>query len=244
MSTVMEVLAAATDRPMAARSLFLWQGIMGSPDRAIGEDFEDAAPALLHLARPLVLGPPGADAAPVVIAITPAPEGFDIQEQALPGADAVFAFVPEAGLRLVLSVDIDDQGQLIRRLQVLDAAGGLYRRSGTARFMLRYQLGGEVLQARDLVFLSITRNAAAGPSPMPPLHVWLEVDQGNQRNFILSEETRACQVGASDQAHLSVFPIEPLARFATGSDLQGVFLFVELTGETIDIRLMGEQLLF
>jgi hypothetical protein len=156
----------------------------------------------------------------------------------------VFAFVATEGLRLVASTLTVEPGRVVRRLQVLDAGGQPHRRAKGERFMLRTRLDRAVLQAMDVVFLSITQTEAAAPNAGSGLHVWMEIDRDFQRHFVVADEVRTAAMPPSDVASLAVFPYGAIPRTAAGGEVQDVFLFLELTGEIIDVRLVGEQLLF
>ncbi len=251
MNIVFETLAnaaatpgGAASRATQARSLFLWHLILGAPDIELGQTFPDAAPAMRQLASPLVMLPAGCEVTPLVQPIGVQPQGFDIQPDMLPGADGVFAFVATEGLRLVASMQTDATGRTVRRLQVLNASGAVHRRTGTERFMLRYRLNRAVLQAMDVAFLSIIQTDPSEPGAGSGLHVWIEIDRDFERHFVVTEETRTAKMPPGDTATLAAFAYGSIPSTATGGEVQDVFLFVELTGDIIDVRMAGEQLLF
>jgi len=253
MITVLDTIAALPMSALQARSLFLWHHILGAPDLELGQTFPDATPCLRHILKPMVLVPAGCEVTPLVVPIAQTGSAFDIQTNALPGADAVFAFVAAAGLRLVASIETDVTGQPVRRLQIINAQGSPHRRAQGERYMLRYRLNRAILAAKDVVFMAQTRPLATehGMSPAP-LHVWIEVDSNQERHFIVAEDISSTRLMAPaepntdpaqhDLLFLASFPADAIAQLTSGRDVQDVFLFVELTGEVVDARLVGEQL--
>jgi hypothetical protein len=235
MIEILDQLAApdAGNGPAIFRSLFLWQQILGSDS--------GAAIRLRQATIPLIRLPPGAEVTPVLIAVHPNPTGFDLQEAALPGADAVFAYVAEQGLRLSGSVDPAAGGATVRRLQVIDAAGRPYRRHGGERFMLRYRLPPPAVGAEQLMFVVITAEPAPSPAPRPRLHVWVELEHDGARHFILPDDNRTCPLGADTAIQMISFPPGAIARHTAA---QGTaFLSIELLGDPVDIGLLGEALI-
>lgn len=253
MITVLDTIAALPNPALQARSLYLWHHILGVPDLELGQTFPDATPYVRRLLKPMVLLPAGCEVTPLVVPVAQTDSAFDIQTNALPGADAVFAFVASAGLRLVASIETDSTGQPVRRLQIIDARGEPHRRAAGERFMLRYRLNRHILTARDVVFMSHSRPVVtpAGMAP-PPLHVWIEVDSGQERHFVVAEDISSTRLMAPtehapdpalhDMITIASFPSDAVPEAATGRDVRDVFLFVELTGDTVDARLLGEQL--
>lgn len=245
MTPMIDTLAAIAAYPLRARSLFLWHQMLG-PDCG-------AAQRLREMAATIAALPAGSDIADQRIAIRPQPAGFDIQEAALPNADVLFAGISQAGLGLVLSSTGLADGRSVRRLRVLDAQGALYRRRGAERFLLRYRLSPAILACQDVVLLSIVHEAgvqeigshaqARRPARLPPLHAWIELARGGERQFIEVAETSAAVLGDEEVARLASFAAGALPDAAAQGGITGVHLYLELTGETIDLQLYGETLL-
>ena len=231
----LDVLARAGNYPLLARSLFLWNQILGPAC--------PAARRLREMTRDIVVLPLGSDIAEQSVAIGPQPDGFDIHPAALPGADAIFAFVTESGLQLVMFSEATTDGHSVRRLQVRDASGALYRRRGPERFMLRYRLDPVVLRAQDLVLLSLVQEAGARPASLPALRGWIEIERGGQRQFVSSAESSAGMLAEGEVARIDSFARGALAAAAGAGEATGVFLYLELVGETVDAHLLGEALI-
>ena len=221
---------------MLARSLYLWHQIIGPSCGA-----EDV---LRRMAGEIVALPVGADITEQSIKIRPVSGGFDVQNGVLPGADAVFAYITVPDLRLVMSSEALPDGGKCRRLRVLDSAGAPFRRQGAERFMLRYRLASAIARARDVLVLQITSNAGQPTSGLPPLHPWIEVHNETTRQFVDFAETSAGVLANGDAVRLAAFHPGALANAVTsvGSDA-GLSLYLEFTGEIIDIGLIGETLI-
>lgn len=229
---MIEILEQITaNGPGLIRSLFLWQQILGNDS--------EAALRLRRAMAPLVRLPLGAEVTPCVIPIVANPDGFNVQEAALPGADAVFAFVGTSGLRLTGTVDPTADGRGLRRLQVTDAQGKPYRRTGSERFMLRYRLPPQAVAARQLMFVGITQDPPGQPH-LPQLQVWAELDLDGTRHFILPDDSRSGTLGADETIQLISFAPGALASHAAAAG--AAFLSIEMTGDPIDVRLLGEAL--
>jgi hypothetical protein len=222
----------ANDRPALARSLFLWQQILG--------ESTTAAARLRGLVGPLVQLPLGADVTALNIPIQPNPTGFDVHSAALPAADTIFAFVSEPGLRLSCTVEKQPDGRNLRRLRVLNADGTQHRRQGEERFMLRYRLNPALFAAEHLAFLSITLESEPGP---PPLHAWIEVDDGQARHFVVPEDSHSTMLAPGECARLLTFRPHVLTALPQTTETRTALLSIELTGDTINTPLLGEALL-
>jgi hypothetical protein len=231
----LDVLARAGNYPLLARSLFLWNQILGP-----------ACPAgqrLREMTRDIVALPLGSDIAEQSVWIRPQPDGFDIHPAALPGADAVFAFVTEPGLRLVMFSEATTEGRVVRRLQLRNASGALYRRRGPERFMLRYRLDPVVLRANDLLLISLVQEAGARPAALPALRGWIEIDRGGQRQFVSPAESSAGMLAEGEVARIDSFAPGAVGAAAGVGEATGIFLYLELVGETVDAHLLGEALI-
>ena len=231
----LDLLARAGNYPLLARSLFLWNQILG-PACSAGR-------RLREMTRDIVALPLGSDIAEQSVAIRPQPDGFDIHSAALPGADAIFAFVAEPGLQLVMFSETLTEGHVIRRLQVRDASGVLYRKRGPERFMLRYRLDPVVLRANDVVLLSLVREPGARPAALPALRGWIEIDRGGQRQFVSPAESSGGMLAKGEAVRIDSFAPGALTTAAGAGEATGVFLYLELVGETIDAHLLGEALI-
>jgi len=214
------------------RSLFLWQQILGADS--------DAAQRLRKATGPLVRLPLGADVSPHLVPIAPNLNGFDIHEAALPGADAVFAYVTAEGLRLAASADPTADGRGLRHLQVIDAAGKPHRRQGTERVMLRYRLPPEALGVRQLMFVAITQDAAPATRLRPKLHAWVELEREGVRTLVLPVDTRTAALTPDEAVQMTSFP--PGALLAHNVPNAAAFLVLELIGDPVDVKLRGEAL--
>ena len=229
----LDMLAGAGNYPLLARSLFLWNQILG-PDCPAGQRLRD-------MTRDIVQLPLGSDIAEQSVAVRPRHDGFDIHPGALPGADAIFAFVSEPGLQLVMFSETTPAGRVVRRLQVRNADGTLHRRQGAERFMLRYRLDLVVLRATDLLLLSLVQQVGARPGPLPVLRGWIEIDRGGQRQYVSPAESSAGMLGVGEAVRIDSFA--PGALAVGAGEATGVFLYLELVGETIDAHLLGEALI-
>ncbi len=245
MNVVFEQLTRTRNRCFVARSLFLWHQIIG--------DSCGAEPLLRQLAGVITALPLGADVMTHHLPIAACPNGFDIQPRALPNADALFAYVPVAGLRLEMTAEMPSRLSALnrdtlglpamRRLRVIDERGMAYRRQGQERFMLRYRLDQAVLQARDLLFLQIAREDATRPSPLPPLRAWIEVDRGTSRRLVEPVETSAALLAPGEAIRLSSFAPGAMAAEAQEGGVKAIHLYIELTGDVVDVQMVGETLL-
>ena len=245
MNPVFEHLTRTRNRTFVGRTLFLWHQIMGPICGAV--------PLLRQLSGIIVALPLGADVMTHSVEIAACPQDFDVQARALPNADALFAYVPQAGLRLEMTADMPPRSPTlgrpgsilpaVRRLRVLDAQGQVYRRRGPERFMLRYKLDPAVLQSKDLLFLQVARDPGPQPGPLPPLRPWIEIDFGEASRMVETTETSAAMLVEGEAIRLSSFPVEQLAVSADEGEVKAVHLYIELTGETVDLALVGETLL-
>jgi hypothetical protein len=253
LNPVFAQLVRIRNRCFVARSLFLWHQIIGESCGAV--------PLLRQLAGTIVQVPLGSDVVTQYLPIAACPEGFDIQPKALPNADALFAYIPISGLRLEMTASLPPRpGVLssalnqhvgnavaIRRIRVVDAAGVLYRRQNSERFMLRYRLDQAVLQARDLLFLQATREDTSTLSPLPPLRAWIEIDRGGEKTaarvLVETVETSAAMLVPGEAIRLSSFAPDALAAERDNEDVRGVYLYIEMTGDEIDVQMLGETLL-
>lgn len=236
MTALFDDLARTGNRPMLARSLFLWNQMLG-PGCEAEATLRGMAGRIVNLAV-------GADIAEQSVAIQPVPDGFDIQENALPGAEAVFAYVTEPGLRLAMSSRMLANGRLCRRLRLLDAGGALFRRRGAERFMLRYRLDPAIARARDVLVLQLTAEDTRHAASLPPLHPWLEIHGNGARQFVDIAETSAGRLADGTAIRLSAFAPGALARAVSEvGATAGLYFYLELTGETIDASLLGETLI-
>ncbi len=216
------------------RSLFLWQQILGTST--------DAAARLRKMCGPLIRLPLGADVTPHTVTINASSTGFDIQEAVLPGADGVFAYVTEPGLRLSGAADTTAQGAPLRRLSVLTAERKPHPRQGRERFILRYQLPPQALAAPQLMFLAITQNPAPAAPARAQLHAWAEVEQGGSRQFVLPDESRVGRIPVDELAHLISFPHGALTQYSLEGATGLVSLCIELIADPLDVGLLGEAL--
>lgn len=235
MSDTLDLMASLGNRPMLARSLYLHHQILGPA--------ANAAPRLRRMAGTIVGLPVGADIALQTVAIRPVPNGFDIHENALPSADALFAFVSAPGLRLVMSSESWRDGRILRRLQVLDTQGKPYRRQGPERFMLRYKLSPASLAAREAIVLTIMREPSPQPARLAPLYAWIEVTRGTERRYVDTGEISAGMLGDNEAVRLQVFAPGSLLAAGAAPGITSIHLYLEMTGETIDVGLLGESLL-
>ncbi len=249
MNPVFAHLTRTRNRCFVARSLFLWHQIIG--------EICGAVPLLRQLSGTIIALPLGADVMTQYLPIAACPDGFDIKPKALPNADALFAYVPVAGLRLEMIADIPPRAGVLgsalnpqiaskvarRRLRVIDAKGALYRRQGGERFMLRYRLDPAVLQARDLLFLQILAEDDTAMQPLPPLRAWIEIDRHGKRNLVETSETSACTLVPGEVIRLSSFAPDAMAAQREAEGVQAIHLYLEMTGDEIDLQLLGETLL-
>ncbi len=245
MSQTIDLVTGIAQHPMRARSLFLWHQILG---RACG-----ASAHLREMAGVIIGLSLGADIAWQTVKIRPVADGFDIQENALPNADALFAYVSEPGLQLVTFSEPTDDGRTLRRLQVLDQHNKPYRRRGSERFLLRYRLDQAILTAQDVVLLSIVNEPGVEDGPLqpgarraarlPPLVTWIEIARGEARNYISVAETSAAVLADNEVARLSAFAAGALPAEAAKGGITALYLYFELTGEMPHLDLLGESLL-
>ena len=245
MNPVFEQLARTRNRTFVGRTLFLWPQIMGQSCGAV--------PLLRQLSGIIIGLPLGADVMLHKIDIAACPEGFDVQARALPNADALFAYIPHAGLRLEMTAEMPPRPQelgrpgsilpVLRRLRVVDANGVLYRRRGGERFMLRYKLDLAVLQSKDLLFLQVAQEPGRQPGLLPPLRPWIEIDFGDASRIVETIETSAAMLVEGEAIRMSDFPVADLAVQAGEGEVQAVHLYIELTGDSVDVSLVGETLL-
>ncbi len=244
MNPVFELLTRTRSRTLVARSLFLWH-------RIVGESCE-AVPLLRQLSGIIIALPLGGEIVTHKLPINACPTGFDVQPRALPNADALFANIPQSGLTLEMSAEMPPRpapGQIggvlptMRRLRVVDQYRQTYRRRGAERFMLRYRLDPAVLQAKDLLFLQVARDPGSVPSLLPPLRVWIEIDDGESCRLIETDETSASVLVEGEAIWLSSFPVGNLALPEGAPAPRGVQIYLELTGDLLDAMLIGETLL-
>ncbi len=236
MTELFDSLARTGNRPMLARSLYFWHQILGE---ACG-----AEPLLRRMAGEIIRMPVGADIAEQHVDVRSVPDGFDIQEAALPGADALFAYVSEPGLRLVVSSQKDGAGRVCRRLRVCRADGSPFLRHGPERFMLRYRLDPAIIRARDILVLQLTLETGPQATGLPPLHPWIEIHHGGDRHYVETIETSAGMLGNGEAIRLAAFAPSALAEATSGmQERLGLYFYLELTGEIIDVNLMGETLI-
>jgi hypothetical protein len=245
MNPVFEQITRTRNRCFVARSLFFWHQIVGESCGAV--------PLLRQLAGTIATLPLGADVMTHHLPVNACPNGFDIQPRALPNADALFAYVPVPGLRLEMTAEMAPRlGGLnrdalglpaMRRLRVVDSRGITYRRQGHERFMLRYRLDQAVLQARDLLFLQLSREEGTTLSPLPPLRAWIEIDRGGSRRLVETVETSAAILVPGEAIRLSSFAAGAMAREAQTGGVRAVHLYIELTGDMVDAQMIGETLL-
>ena len=245
MNPVFEALIRTRNRTFVARSLFLWHRIMGL---ACG-----AEPLLRQLSGIVVALPAGGDVMTHVLKINACPNGFDVQPRALPNADAIFANIGQSDLRLEMTSELPPRATVLarplqvqpalRRLRIVDGSGMPYRRRGAERFMLRYKLDPAAVQTRDLLFLQIARDPGPQPSPLPPLRPWIELDFGEESRLVETSESSAAILVDGEAIRMSSFPVGELAPRDGEGDVQGVYLYIELTGDTVDVSLVGETLL-
>jgi hypothetical protein len=228
-------LARTGNRPMLVRSLYLWHQILGPHC--------EAEAVLRRMAGRIVALPVGADIAEQSISIRPVPDGFNIQENVLPGADAVFAYVSEPGLRLAMSSQVMADGRICRRLRVVDAKGALFHRHGPERFMLRYRLDPAIARARDVLVLQLTAEIGQQAAVLPALHPWIEIHREGARKFVDIAETSSGMLGDGEAIRLATFAPGALAQAVTEiGEMAGLYFYLELTGEIIDASLLGETL--
>ena len=184
--------------------------------------------------------------------IATCPQGMDIQPRGLPNADLVVADITQSGLVLEMTAEMPPRptpgkmGALLpamRRLRVVDQYGQTYRRRGPERFMLRYKLDPAVLAAKDLLFLQVARDPGPTPALLPPLRVWVEIDEGETTRLIETDETSAAPFVAGESIWMSSFPVAELAAKEAAPAPQSVMLYLELTGDMLDVMLVGETLL-
>ena len=244
MNPVFELLTRTRNRTLVGRSLFLWHRIVGESCGAV--------PLLRQLSGIIIALPLGAEVITHKLAINACPTGFDVQPRALPNADALFANIPQSGLTLEMTAEMPPRpapgkvgGVLpaMRRLRVVDQYLQTYRRRGGERFMLRYRLDPAVLQAKDLLFLQVARDPGPVPSLLPPLRAWIEIDDGEQSRLIETDETSAAVLVEGEAIWLSSFPVGNLAQPEGAPTPRSVQLYLELTGDTLDVMLIGETLL-
>jgi hypothetical protein len=242
---VFESLIRTRNRALVARSLFLWHRIMGL---ACG-----AEPLLRQLSGIVVALPPGGDVMTHVLKINACAGGFDVHPEALPNADAIFADIPQADLRLEMTSELPPRATVLarplqvqpalRRLRIVDGSGAPYRRRGGERFMLRYRLANAAVQTRDLLFLQIARDPGPQPGPLPPLRPWIEIDYGETSRLVETAESSAAMLVDGEAIRLSSFPVDDLAPRDGEGEVAGVYLYIELTGDVVDVALVGETLL-
>jgi hypothetical protein len=228
-------LARAGNRPMLVRSLYLWHQILGPAC--------EAEAVLRRMAGRIVTLPVGADIAEQSISIRPIPEGFDIQENVLPGADAVFAYVSDLGLRLVMSSHTLADGRVCRRLRVVNAEGAPFHRHGPERFMLRYRLDPAIARARDVLVLQLSAETTRQATVLPVLHPWIEIHRESARKFVDIAETSAGMLADGEAISIAAFAPGALAKAISEiGEAAGLYFYLELTGEIIDASLLGETL--
>jgi hypothetical protein len=218
--------------PAIFRSLYLWQQILG-PDCG-------AAARLRKATGPMILLPLGADVTPFLIAIQPNPDGIDVQQAVLPGADAVFACVADAGVQLSLSVEATQDRRQMRRLRVIDGDGQAHRRRAGERFMLRYRLPPQAVRAREMMFIAITQEPQRGLPLQPRLHAWVELEQDGARHFIVPDDSRIAALGAEENIHMISFAAGAISQHKAASGT--AYILIELIGDPVDARLLGEAL--
>jgi hypothetical protein len=110
--------------------------------------------------------------------------------------------------------------------------------------MLRYRLDPAILRARDIVVLQLTQQAGQSPAALPPLNPWIEIHSRAARTFVETAEASAGMLADGEAIRLAAFAPGALTQAAAGMVGQaGLYFYLELTGDLIDVTLLGETLI-
>ena len=106
--------------------------------------------------------------------------------------------------------------------------------------MLRYRLPPAALLARELMFVAIAQGQEGMTELQPQLQVWVELETAAGRRFVMAVDNVLAALDASEG--LQMIGFAPGALASANAAAESGFMFVELTTDLLDVRLLGEAL--